>query len=734
MSSGGRDVPGSHAFDRWRFDPDTGDLFDGRTTTRLEPQVARLLDYFLAHQDTLISRDQLMTAVWNDRIVSDDAINRCISILRQKLTPEDRNAFIETVIRRGFISHFPPPLEAAKPPPPIELRPLTEPPEPLEPSEPIELSQAGAPDQRRGGRNTAWVLGVLVGMAALVLFAVIRMLGDAEPPLRETTRAGAPMVAVLPFISAELAGDSEFFARGVHDDLLTQLAQLESMRVISRTSVSEYRGTERNIREIGRELGADAILEGGVQRVGDQIRINVQLIDAHSDVHLWAQQYDRELTPANIFSIQAEIARAIAAALDSTLTRQDAIQLNVLPTNNMAAYRAYHEAMELRETMTIRAPAYIASLERAVALDPDFVRAWAELAGALSFANIRQRDADEIRRLDNILERIRALAPESWEYLVAQSYYTYYILKDYDRAYALISQARAMRPSDIHVLELQSWIQRRQGDIAGGIESIRQGRILDPRSEYWRTRLVNNLVLAHRYDEAIDEIEKARVDSYGLSWLRTVLRMRDHRDPRLLLEQMKALQQEYRADAVPFHLWEAHIGARDYAGATAHLDAFQAGELPNDSWRFLGVPDVHLARLITGWLQHGSDRTEPSPAEVRARLEAGLDTASGGLTVNYSLAMALITATEGNSEETERQVRGWRREANQDLAELALQRHFACRALGMVAAVPAALDCLRSALAEPSLVMPFIEPLLPYYDPLRNDPRFVEFLSEIPNG
>jgi hypothetical protein len=200
-----------------------------------------------------------------------------------------------------------------------------------------------------------------------------------------------------------------------------------------------------------------------------------------------------------------------------------------------------------------------------------------------------------------------------------------------------------------------------------------------------------------------------------------------------MLEQIKALQQEYRADATPFHLWEAHIAARDYAGATAHLDAFEAGELPADSWRFLGVPDVHLARLITGWLQHGSDRMDHS-AEARARLEAGLDKGSGGLTFNYSLAMALITATEGNKEETERQVRGWRREANQDLAELAMQRHFACRALGMAGSVPAALECLRSALAEPSLAMPFIEPILPYYDSIRDDPRFIEFLSEIRGG
>jgi len=281
-----REETAVQAFGRWRFDAGTGDLCDGTTTTRLEPQVARLLDYFLAHQGTLISRDQLMAAVWDDRIVSDDAINRCISILRQRLTPDDRNAYIETVIRRGFISHFPPSLED---PAPAEDSPSLKEAAPLEGIPPPGDTVAAA---QGPGRGKAWILGALAAVAALVIFGAFRMLDDSESPVPIAEAGGPPMVAVLPFVSAGLSGDSEFFAGGVHDDLLTQLAQLESLRVISRTSVSEYRDAERNIRDIGRELGADAILEGGVQRVGDQIRINVQLIDARSDVHLWAEQYD----------------------------------------------------------------------------------------------------------------------------------------------------------------------------------------------------------------------------------------------------------------------------------------------------------------------------------------------------------------------------------------------------------------------------------------------------------
>ncbi|MEJ2604678.1 MAG: winged helix-turn-helix domain-containing protein [Gammaproteobacteria bacterium] len=703
MNAADGDNTNLRAFGGWRFDAGTGDLFDGTTTSRLAPQVARLLDYFLANQDKLISRDELMAAVWDNRVVSDDAINRCVSILRNTLSPDEKNAYIETVVRRGFISHFPPPVDE-------EPRPVDEEP----------------PERRRVRHVGQWTPVLLTGLALVVLFGALRIIGGMSSPAGDVDHAGTPMVAVLPFLSAGLAGDSEFFARGVHDDLLTQLAQLQSMRVISRTSVSEYRDSHRNMRDIGTELGADAILEGGVQRIGDQIRINAQLIDAHSDIHLWAQQYDRELTPASIFDIQMEIARSIASALHATLTRQDDSRLNVLPTENMGAYRAYHEAMALRSTETIAARDYVAALERAVALDPEFVRAWAELAGSLSYSNIQRRDPASIRRLEDMLERIRALAPDSSEYLIAQSYYTYYILKDHGRAFELIRQARDARPSDPQLIELQSWIQRRQGDIDGMIASIRQARSLDPRNPYWTTRLVSNLALAHRYDEAAAELASAPVDSFELAVLAGVLRVREHRDPVRILGDLTVLQTEYGREAEPFDLWEARIAARDYEGAARLVGAAPSA----DEWTGSDVPDVELARIITGWFLDAQPRSD---AERIGTAEPGSVRTPGvpDFEPNVYLAMAYVAATAGDTAEGERLVRVWFREVRQDLAEKVSLRHHACRALGMAAAVSAAVDCLRSGLAEPSLVMPFIEPYLPYYDPVRGDPRFVEFLGEI---
>jgi len=702
--------PTVRAFGRWRLDASTGDLFDGVSTVRLEPRVARLLDYFLAHQDTLISRDELMAAVWDDRIVSDHAVNRCISILRQILSPEDKSAYIETVVRRGFISHFPPPLEAPTP---------------------AQAPETASPLLRK---TRLWGLGALAVVLASVLFGALRMAGDSSAP--RPVPVETPMVAVLPFISDGLSGDSHFFANGMHDDLLTQLAQLQSMRVISRTSVSEYRDSEMNIREIGRQLGADAILEGGVQQIGDQIRINVQLIDSGSDVHLWAEQYDRELTPTNIFDVQSEIARAIASAMHFTLTPQDAVRLEVIPTENMAAYRAYHEAMELRQSETVAAPAYIAALERAVALDPGFVRAWAELAGSLSYINLPRHDPQSIQRLEGILERVQTLAPQSSEALIAQSYYVYYILKDHDRAFELIRQAQELRPSDPQVLELQSWIQRRQGDIAGMIETLRQARRLDPRNAYWTTRLVTYLMLAHRYDQAVEEFENASLDNFRLAYLEKVLRVREHGQPGRLVDDLVVLQREYGAELDPFELWEAHIAARDFDGAAALLSRVSTAEPGSDAWTSFDVPDVDLAGVITDHFRdaHTGQLPVQAPAEPERRLARNRAQEVNYFEPNVYLAEAYISAAQGETAETERLVRTWFRGAVRDLAQRLNLRHNVCRALGMAAAASAAVECLRSAFEEPSWAHPFIEPFLPYYDSIRNDSQYVEFMAELARG
>jgi TolB-like protein/DNA-binding winged helix-turn-helix (wHTH) protein/tetratricopeptide (TPR) repeat protein len=701
-----------HSFGQWRFDAETGDLFDGETSTRLEPQVAKLLEYFLVNQNKLTSRDELISSVWENRSVSDDAINRCISILRSHLTPDDKNAFIETVIRRGFVSHFPDAHGA-----------------PHESGTPDDLVQTAHPRKQR----VKLLLTVLAGAAVVLLF---QLGGNHQEPavkVPDTLNDRPPVVAVLPFATLGEADDSEFFASGVHDDLLTQMAQLQSLRVISRTSVLEYQGAEQNIRVIGKELGADAVLEGSIQSFGDKIRINVQLIDALTDEHLWAETYDRQMSTENIFDVQAEIASSIATALKTALTDQDATQLNVLPTENMAAYRAYHRSMEIRDTLGVDDPAYLAALEEAVNLDPTFVRAWAELSGLLSFNNFGRHDTDSIQRVESILAHIQTLAPQSAELLIAQSYYSYYILKNYKEAYELIKLAQNMRPSDERVLELKSHIERRLGDFDARIESLRLARQLDPRNPHWTTTLILNLIVVHQYKLAQQDARHSSIQTIRLAEFQSMLNLQNGWDPNGWVESLKQLEIEYGTGVRRLELWEALFAARDFEAADDLLLTMQdQGQLRN-FWEPFLDSNSQLSRLITLHFLDDSDRLHQLLTLARAQIDEQLNSDGEFEFGQQNLILAYMTAIEGNTEETKRIIRNWDRQTISDIAGYTVLRVHTCRALGMAAANKEAVECIRKGLIEPSYMMPFMEPNLPYYDSIRESPEFIGLLVETGN-
>ena len=203
----------------------------------------------------------------------------------------------------------------------------------------------------------------------------------AEPPPIVEPAVNRMSIAVLPFDNRSNRQEDEFFTEGIHDDLLTTIANIGSMKVISRTSVMEYKDTTKKIPEIAKELGVANILEGGIQRSGDQVRINVQLIDAQTDEHLWAQTFDRKLTAQNLFAIQSEISKAIANALQATLSPNELRRIDSSPTDNLMAYNAYlrgRQLMAMRETAKLRQA--VEEFNDAVRLDPGFALAWVGVA------------------------------------------------------------------------------------------------------------------------------------------------------------------------------------------------------------------------------------------------------------------------------------------------------------------------------------------------------------------
>ncbi len=695
LSNTDKGIPVSHLFGRWRFDANTGDLFDGETTIRLEPQVAKLLEYFLANQNKVISRDELIAAAWENRVVSDDAINRCVSILRQILSPQDIQAYIETVVRKGYIAHFPP-------------APLPEP-------------RVPQPARRR----QYLLLAILAGLAAVFLYSTVNKFDDPRREVRGPQGSGPPMVAVLPFTAESRDGDDNvFFAYGIHNDLLTQLAKLQSMRVISGTSVKEYRNTEHNIRRIGQDLGADVILEGSVQIVADRIRINAQLIDARTDEHLWAESYDRELLPANIFDVQSEIAVAIAKGLDTTLTAEDTRQLALIPTENMAAYRAYHRAMQLREASNtaLSSPEYIQLLHDAVELDPTFTRAWAQLVNVLALQNFKRSDPDLTLKTEQALQSLKAVAPGSADYLMGLAAYVYYVLQDFDQAHDIISRALTMIPGDIQALELKTWIERRQGDFDASQRTKRKMQELDPRNPNWTDVVVHGLFIMHQYDEAWAEIATSPLDSFYMNETASYLLFRDDRDYQRLQESIARLCQSYDE---PDCGWEAYLANRNYPGA---LDALTpAGELfdsmiPSEKdWR----------RFFTFWLVPGVEPLSEDLLRWQTTLEKQLAESGNSPGALANLGLAMLAGFQGNVDESEQLVNSWLGPEHVDWADRNEMMHQACRLLGMIAATESAVKCIRDGLIEPSHVTPFLEPYLPFYDSIRDQPEFREMLAEI---
>jgi len=231
------------------------------------------------------------------------------------------------------------------------------------------------------------IIGLLV-IAVVVLAADRFLLTGATDPAAPTRGSERPSVAILPFINRSALETDAFFVDGVHEDLLRQIATIGSIKTISRTSVLQYRESDKSAPEIAAELGVDSILEGGVQRAGNQVRINVQLIDARSDEYLWTESYRRKLSAENIFSIQNEIATAVADALQTALTPRERDELAEVPTRNIDALNAYFSG---RRRMETRRPEELekaaTELKKAIALDPEFALAYVALADTYRLLN-----------------------------------------------------------------------------------------------------------------------------------------------------------------------------------------------------------------------------------------------------------------------------------------------------------------------------------------------------------
>jgi serine/threonine protein kinase/Tfp pilus assembly protein PilF len=288
-------------------------------------------------------------------------------------------------------------------------------------------------------------------------------------------------IAVLPFENLSDDPDNAYFAEGIHQEILTRLASIAGLKVISRTSIQQFHSKPKNLREIAKQLGIENILEGSVQKAADQVRVNVQLINAQTDSHLWAENYDRKLT--DILGVESEIAKGIAESLQAKLTGREEQALAVKPTNNPEAYDTYLRglAFEARGSLNFVLEA-AGFYNQAVQLDSNFALAWARLSRTDAFLYFGGTKLTRREPAKRALENARKLAPYSPETLLALGYYQFWVLRDYGLAKATFSQVSKMLPSSSEAPMALALIARREGHWDQSIVYFKQALAFDPRN------------------------------------------------------------------------------------------------------------------------------------------------------------------------------------------------------------------------------------------------------------
>jgi TolB-like protein len=313
-------------------------------------------------------------------------------------------------------------------------------------------------------------------------------------------------IAVLPFDNRSRNVDDEYFTKGVHDDLLTKLAHIGSLKVISRTSVNRYKETDKSIPEIAAELGVATVMEGAVQRSGSTVHINVQLIDAKTDEHLWAEIFDRELTAENLFAIQGEIASSIARALEATLTQDDEQRLTTVPTGNLEALEAYFTGKQLADQRSREAiESAIGEFERAVSLDPDFALAYAGLAYAWLLIPEYSATVDRNLSRDSSKSAIAhalELDPELPSGLAFMGWSKMVHEYDWTSAERLLRRALELQANNNAALHWLSHVLSWQGFHVEAIAVARQAVEVDPYSPLMTMNLAYILMDDGRFKEA----------------------------------------------------------------------------------------------------------------------------------------------------------------------------------------------------------------------------------------
>jgi TolB-like protein/Tfp pilus assembly protein PilF len=619
-------------------------------------------------------------------------------------------------------------------------------PEGIKRAEDVDPGKSIAP---RTGRKLIVLTMALAGIAiALLAFQLLRSkTATTAAPSTISASPVAPVspaipeksIAVLPFENLSDNKENAFFTDGVQDEILTDLAKIADLKVISRTSVMQYKsGAPRNLREIGQQLGVAHLLEGSVQRAGGKVRVNAQLIDARSDAHQWAQSFDRDI--ADVFAIQSEIAKAIADQLQAKLSPTEKTAIERPPTSDVTAFDLYSRAKTLLLTTTFSALAKQNLLQaadllnQAVARDPQFFLAYTQLVythDQLYFLGL-DHTAERLALAQAAVQAALRLRPDAGEAHLARAENLYRAYLDYNGALAELEIARKTLPNDPQVFALIGAISRRQGRHEEGLHGFQRSLELDPRNFFTLQQIALSFQMLRRYSEMVATLDRGLTVKPGdidMEVARASVEVDWKADTRALHQTIDAIVAKDPAaiQTLADSWFNCALAERDAAAAERALVGLGENAVATDAVIF--NPD--FCQGIIARMRNDPAKARAAFSRARAQQEKVVQAQPDfGPAI---CVLALIDAGLGKKEDALRE--GKRAVELLPLAKDSINGAHMIEYYAMIAAWAGDknLACEQLAIATrmPGTLSYGQLKLLPYWDPLRGDPRFEKIVNSL---
>jgi serine/threonine-protein kinase len=588
-------------------------------------------------------------------------------------------------------------------------------------------------------RKPLLVAGLAAAAVLLLAGAYFGTSNRHAKPLSHQPAIPEKSIAVLPFENLSDEKENAYFADGVQDEILTGLTRVADLKVISRTSVMQYKaGLRRNLRDIAAQLGVAHVLEGTVQRAAGRVRVNAQLIDARTDSQLWAEGYDRDVT--DVFAIESEVAGKIVAQLQAKISPSEKAAIEQKPTADLVAHDLYIRAKTLIATSGFSTPLgeslseATRLLNQAIERDPGFALAYYQLAQAhdqFFFAGIDHTPA-RLAKADAAIQSLTRLRPNSGEAHLALAKHLYWGYLDYDRAREELKLAQQGLPNDPLVFEILGFIDRRQGRWAESTKNLERAIELDPQNAGFLKQLADSYVCLRRFADAERVLDRAITvapkDSNTRAY-RASIELEWHADPQPLSSTVRAiLAEDAREGQNIAQLWlRVSLCERDFDGASRALAALPiAGCYDN----FIPFPRASCEGLVA---QMMGDKAAAHAAFTTARNEAAELIADQPDYAEALCVLGMADAALGNRDEAIRE--GRRAIELMPLSKNAIAGYLLIEYLALIYAWTGekdlALQQLAVAASAPGVLSYGELRLHPRWDPLRSDPGFDKIVASL---